>query len=446
MAPIQHRPILQSEITLNSQVQQTVRPLGLDQAKYAQFPQTVRVAETGYRKRASSDGRKMVEVDYLVPWGYAGGWWERYVLGYSDSIQSPNGPGAGGVLTRQIPLQCPLPGHFELYASECELQPPDKTSGAAFNDPTVCVRDDKNGTVPDPNLPALQQAATDADAALAAAVTFAANAAQALAAGIANHANAAQLAALGDQADIADANLAAATKAANLAAAAVQAASNGLPIDWPCWIDTATGGDGYARYHVVFTPARGGMTIRNDGEVAQLKDSKGELERYCIREIKNSVQALPLPAGSIIFSDPAAPARINNTEIPESASFLLYFSSVYRITFCDVPDVPWDAIDACVGTTNANPFDGARGALRPTPFPAGQMLLQAPPSIIRKNHITGRFVHDVVFEWLIRPQTWGSLPASDGKFYNVQFRNGGAPLFKSSDHAALFRMGAPVQY
>ncbi len=207
-------------------------------------------------------------------------------------------------------------------------------------------------------------------------------------------------------------------------------AANGLPlfVDWPAWYSDKPlwGPDGCAEYDVVFRPRP--YEVRTDGDLDSL--TAGELERYVYREKRAALQGQPLPSSGLIYVDGPQAGQ----SLPASAAFLFVYTEELLYHWYQVPDEPIDAIKACVGKVNANPFDGARGA--PT-YPAETLLCQAPVKRQRYRHTTGRIYWDITYSFLYRPNGWNYYVASDGNYYLVTNGGtaGGARVYKSADFA-----------
>jgi hypothetical protein len=244
------------------------------------------------------------------------------------------------------------------------------------------------------------------------------------------------------------------------------------------YVDGATGQDGYARYKVTYTPRM--YTVLTDGDMQAIQGNKGELERYVERDMLEAVQALPIPAGSLVFNNHplfpniVVPANQVNKPIPANGQFILLPTAELIYEAVEWPDIPAAAlvgntnpaagpITSCIGTVNSQPFDGARGCFNNdgqgnfTPWPAMTLLCQ-PPKIVRYRTPRGRYCHRVRYSFLYRPTTWQTFPSgvansTDGssqgqQFWPATYNVQGVPslFFPMTDFNLLFVPPVPLSY
>lgn len=226
---------------------------------------------------------------------------------------------------------------------------------------------------------------------------------------------------------------------------------NGNPVPPPhsiAFFDSATGSDGLsALVKVTYRSTEGLYEVLTDEEMLAVPDTKGELERWVVRERQPSVQFLPLQGQPITFYEgPAA-----GGQIPEQAKGVIEFLSELRYSWLDVPDVPWDAIKAAVGRVNLNPFDGAGNGAWPTYDP--ETLLMQAPKIKRHRTAVGRVSWDIDYVFIHRPNGWNKFPI--GNTNGTQFGYYGASFdgtvtgprpYGAAEFNDLFVPPAPVTY
>jgi hypothetical protein len=165
----------------------------------------------------------------------------------------------------------------------------------------------------------------------------------------------------------------------------------------------------------------------------------GELSRYVERTEMYAVQAQSVPSQiQFIFNDPAAPSNIQGKQIP-GTPFLIIPTKQLSYRWIDVPVVPEDAINTCIGTVNAKPFDG--GAY--TTYPPGTLLMQAPVKR-RMQTALGAIVWEITYRFDYRQKTWNKFLAADRNYYTALAN--GQTLFPSADWTGLFQVPAPVNY
>jgi hypothetical protein len=178
-----------------------------------------------------------------------------------------------------------------------------------------------------------------------------------------------------------------------------------------------------------------------------IPNTKNELERWVVREGEGSVQYLPLQGLPLMFYE----GPLKGQQIPESAKGAILFVDELAYTWVDVPDVPWAAIQACVGKINRNPFDGAGNGAWPVYAP-GTLLMQAPKRRRHRNP-TGRVSWDIVYRFLYRPQGWNNYPAAaiaggSFGFFGASFDGTptGQKAYGDAEYDALFIPPPPVNY
>jgi hypothetical protein len=242
-------------------------------------------------------------------------------------------------------------------------------------------------------------------------------------------------------------------------------AGNQVFVPMIAYADTVNGLPGYGRYAVTYT-ARD-YEVRSDAET--LLQASGELSRYVSRFWTYS--ALMLPLGSLTSQlyfggdaakaatviDPKDPAKARTVtlagqNVPEAGAKII---SMQQLTYVwhQVPDVPEDAIDACVGKVNGDWFDGAPGARRYAP---GTLLCQPPLRERTPRSIVGRVSWTLTMKMDYRRAGWNFFPATDGNYYLAGFYNSQADaaagkvpdrlVYEAADFNALFRAPAPVKY
>lgn len=199
--------------------------------------------------------------------------------------------------------------------------------------------------------------------------------------------------------------------------------------------------DGLARFRVTYRPLP--YEVRTDRMLAEAAWlTKGEMERYVLREVKDSVKALQIPAGSLKYWEGPSVG----VAVPSPGTILIGMQELVY-TWTDVPDLPEDAIAACVGRVNSSPFDGAFGAPE---YAAETVLCQAPERIRKPRGLRGRVMWDIKFHFLINPRGWNKFPTGTGEYYGATF-GGAAPnetnvVYKLADFRDLFKAPTPRDY
>lgn len=191
--------------------------------------------------------------------------------------------------------------------------------------------------------------------------------------------------------------------------------------------------------------------IRNDA--AAWQQPTRELSRYVSRFFKPAIIHLPLArlTNNLKFIE----GEFINQVIPEAGAKLLPTLQLTMV-WHQVPDIPWDAFNACTGRINANAFDGAPGYRS---YPPGTLLCQA-PEVKRMRSVTGRVIWQMTYRFDYRgnltalngaPVTWNHFPDGAGVFAQARFPAGpqfptGQPVYESADFDQLFRPPLPVSY
>jgi hypothetical protein len=185
--------------------------------------------------------------------------------------------------------------------------------------------------------------------------------------------------------------------------------------------------------------------LREDADAWERDE--GELSRYVSRFFRVAILHLQLASLSTLLKFTEGPHE--NTEIPE-AGVKLFPTVQLTMVWNQVPDVPWDAINACTGHVNAETFDGAPGYRS---YPPGTLLCQA-PEVKRLKSIVGRVIWEIIYRFDYRgsvlaadgtPATWNHFPAGDGQLYKAAFP-AAVPVYPSADFDSLFVAPAPVDY
>jgi hypothetical protein len=232
----------------------------------------------------------------------------------------------------------------------------------------------------------------------------------------------------------------------------------GLPLTlyMAAYLDKSRLRDGLARFAVTYTPRN--YEVRSDAEL-DTKFASNELARNVSRQPGFAGQNLPFPNGSIGFAkDPGTPTpAIGGQSIPTSGLFKVMGITHLAYTHHDVPDIPWAAIQAALGSINSVAFDGLAGY---PAFPAKTLLCNA-PTIRRRRNAVGRYTHDITHNFSFRNVPWTHFPAIDGNFYRVTLTEiiapfglnfglmgpGNRDIWPLTDFNALFAAaGPPASY
>jgi hypothetical protein len=303
----------------------------------------------------------------------------NWALGYSIAVPNPNG--SGGLIQRTIPAQHPKePG---AWCVACRLR---RGIGAAVLDPQCFVLDNNGNLIVGPIFDPITG-----------------------------------------------------TPITNSLTNA--AYKTGVPCDLPfVFFAENRGGtffDGQAEVELTYATLP--YEIRTDA--ATYANPLGELSRYVERTEMYAVQAQSVPSQiPFIFNDPAAPSDIQNKIVPGNP-FLIIPTKQLMYRWIDVPVVPESAINTCVGTVNAKPFDG--GAY--TIYPPGTLLMQAPVKK-RMQTAVGAIVWEITYRFDYRKDTWNKFLAADRNYYTALANGNGKTLFPSADWSGLFQVPAPVNY
>lgn len=172
-----------------------------------------------------------------------------------------------------------------------------------------------------------------------------------------------------------------------------------------------------------------------------------ELTRYVSRKWSYSISAIPLPLGKggtvLKFSE--GPAGVLGQEVKAGPPLLLPRKQI-TYTWHHVPDVPHAAIDACLGRTNLNKFDGVPGYELFEP----DTLLMQPPEINRMRSVDGRICWEIIYKFDFNPLGWNTFPAANGRSYPATYGGGGVGAdntpYLPADYNALWRLPAPADY
>jgi hypothetical protein len=227
---------------------------------------------------------------------------------------------------------------------------------------------------------------------------------------------------------------------------------DGTPTNTPApmiaYFDGASGRDGFGIYEVQY--ASRNYEIRSDAELAAMNSvaSTPELERFVERKISSAVTSLSLRGKPLFLQTSTGPARIPD----DSGNFILVHVEAHILSWHEVPDFPADALTACVGRVNSVPFGGAKGQKL---FPAGTLLCQAPLSIVRYRHTTGRVYWRIEYSMLEKQNTnpalpnqvlgWNAFADANGAYWPAQFSDA-TTVYKPADLNTLFRAPAGVTY
>ena len=369
----------------------------LDATKQLEMPQGCIEFYEGYQERWDSDGNNEIVRTYQVPWSLMG-LFRQWALGYSFNTGLVLGslitdqPG----LSRIIPAQDPL--NPWMYAVHCELDEPQGVP-TTRNDVTV----NNSGTVfpwdlganaTGPDLPSLSPPSRTVVPVLA----------------YANRDN-----------------------------------STSAP-QWGA--STQFSGDGLAKMKVHFKSLP--FEVRSDAMMAQTTVyTQGEMERYVERQPTMALKSFQIqPTQQLAFVWPGVPAAVQYVPSPGTMPF-----PVEELTYVwhDVPDVPYLAIDSCMGRINVGPFDGAYGYNQKAPGTC--MLIGASRERTPRNCI-GHVMWRIRYKFLYQSNGWNSFPNAYGAFLPATF--GGAPpsdavnVFKipsnGLDFNALFKVPTPTFY
>jgi hypothetical protein len=171
-----------------------------------------------------------------------------------------------------------------------------------------------------------------------------------------------------------------------------------------------------------------------------------EYHRFTERIETYAIEQLAIPGKQFVFIE--GPAGINGQPIDQSGTLKRFATRAIIYRWHDVPDVPEDGLNACVGTVNVTIFDQEWtspnglpvGGGLPGGYPPETLYCEAPKKE-RKRNAVGRVTWTMEYTLLYRPSGWNKFPGQDGEFYRAAFP-GNKPLFKSSEFRQLFQMPA----
>jgi hypothetical protein len=200
--------------------------------------------------------------------------------------------------------------------------------------------------------------------------------------------------------------------------------------------------------------------VKDDATIAT--DPNMEAGRNVTWEYGPNIQAIQVPPaanGQLRFiNSPVVPASLQGTIIPGNPTLLLPTAEIVA-TWWDVPDIPFDTIQRCVGKINPNDFPPAANPLFGPPKPSGTLLCNS-PKFENYRAPLGYWTRKVRFSFMYRDTGWNSFPAADGSgnfgFYPATFNGvpGGNGIYKPGqdssgnfvDFIKMFQVPAPSPY
>jgi hypothetical protein len=199
-----------------------------------------------------------------------------------------------------------------------------------------------------------------------------------------------------------------------------------------------------ARYQVLYTPRMYEVrTDREMNEALSLVGNSTELNRYVERDRTYSIKSFQiLPSQALKFVEGDFIGQL----VPAPGSRLFPITE-FTYTWHHVPDVPEDAIDACQGRLNLEPFDGVFGWRL---FAPGTLLMMSPHITRTPRNVRGRINHKIVFKFLFTPQGWNRFPDANGNMALATFggvlNDSTKLVYKLADFTTLFTQPLPRDY
>lgn len=208
------------------------------------------------------------------------------------------------------------------------------------------------------------------------------------------------------------------------------------PIPMICYFDQPTGSDANSCIYAVEYQAL-------DYEVRDASFlPNGEMSRWTAKTVTFSNKTQNIPGGWLKWAD-GTPGTL-----AESGT-LIFGTLELTYRWRQVPDVPWVAIQNCIGGVNLNPFDGDGGY--PT-FPP-QTLLCLSPEVERHRGPTGRIMWDIIYKFFYSPVGHNSFPRRDTQgnfqgYFPMTFdgTTNGKTLYPIVDFAQLWVPPLPANY
>jgi hypothetical protein len=213
--------------------------------------------------------------------------------------------------------------------------------------------------------------------------------------------------------------------------------------------------------------------VRTDDQVYRVgigQPGYEELTRFVERSYNPAVEALPLAkiaAGGVRtgdasgllnqlifvtgpwgFSPNPAPFGTIGSRVFEPGILLLKTMQISWI-WRKVPDPPFLAMLALMGSVNQDGFDGAAASLPGYPLLGSQTLLMGQPTWKRIGRdATGAILYDVTVRATWRGPGWNTFPAPDGNFYFATFGGGanGPTVYPVMDWGTIFTTSPAITW
>lgn len=217
---------------------------------------------------------------------------------------------------------------------------------------------------------------------------------------------------------------------------------------------------GVAHIKLVYRPLD--FELYSDGDLGNIQADVPEMYRFVTRDSDYAVQALPLPAAANLLKfsqNPPSGIALIGTPVNNGAGTKLFPTREVVYTWHDVPDVPDQIIDQCVGTVNDSTFDlpvpfnganvGGYGSPNNGGYAPGTLLCMAPKKK-RTRSVVGRVQWTITYRFLYRPTGWNYFPYVDPNsgvlsFLQATFNGqlNGPTLYGMSHFANLFTQPNP---
>jgi hypothetical protein len=159
-----------------------------------------------------------------------------------------------------------------------------------------------------------------------------------------------------------------------------------------------------------------------------------ELNRNVKRGRVYATKSLNIPHGTLKFVE----GPFNGQMIPESGEVRIVPIPALTFTWIDVPGLPNEDINFCIGTINLDTFDGLRGY---PSYPPGTLLCLSPSQPEERRGPTGRKMYTITYHMLYNQNGWNSFPADDGNYYRAEIVKGNSlrVVYVATTFSLLFR-------
>lgn len=196
------------------------------------------------------------------------------------------------------------------------------------------------------------------------------------------------------------------------------------------FLDTLPGTDDPTPGEEVYGRARFAVTYRARPYVIKADgDTSNELQRFVERRQTFAAENLEILGQAFYYvDDPATRVQIG---VPK-----LFFTKELTYIWYEVPTVPEDAIENCIGTLNDDTFDGR--------YPAGTLLMLA-PDVVRQDNAIGYINYTIAYKFLYRADTWNvAIRPATGVLVPIAYvSDDSLAPYEVTDFNTLFTIPAP---